>query len=296
MNDEKPEEIRAKSTIPLVKFFENVAPGSFATVSGIPLAVPYNPIGPAPPPTPFPQLKLHCGLKRCDGERIFEAEYTLPIERDRQSHHFITYVCNNCRITRKVYAIWILPAEADGVAEMFKLGEHPAFAVTLPSKLISMIGPERDYLLKGRRAESQGLGIGAFAYYRRVIESQKTRIIDEMIRAAERLSASKDVLEELRQAKSEDRFIESLKAVKHALPQGLQINGRSPLELLHSALSEGLHELSDEDCLSRATNIRLVMVALAERLSSALEDNVELDKAVAELVRKKAARKSTGKR
>jgi hypothetical protein len=296
MNDAKPEKIRAKSPIPLVRFFENVAPGSFATVSGIPFAVPYNPVGPAPPQTPFPQLKLHCDLRRCDGERIFEAEYTVPIERDRPSHHFITYVCNNCRITKKVYAIWILSPKADGVAEMLKLGEYPAFALTLPSKLISMIGPERDYLLKGRRAESQGLGIGAFAYYRRVVENQKARIIDEMIKAAERLSATKDVLEELRQAKSEDRFIDSLKPVKHALPQGLQIKGHNPLELLHAALSEGLHELSDEDCLSRATNIRLVMMALAERLSSALEDNVELDKAVAELVKKKAARKSAGGR
>jgi hypothetical protein len=89
MNDAKPEKIRAKSPIPLVRFFENVAPGSFATVSGIPFAVPYNPVGPAPPQTPFPQLKLHCDLKGCDGERIFEAEYTVairPCKPGREGH------------------------------------------------------------------------------------------------------------------------------------------------------------------------------------------------------------------
>jgi hypothetical protein len=38
----------------------------------------------------------------------------------------------------------------------------------------------------GRRAENQGMGIGAFAYYRRVVENQKNRIIAEIKRVAEK--------------------------------------------------------------------------------------------------------------
>jgi hypothetical protein len=34
----------------------------------------------------------------------------------------------------------------------------------------------------GRRAESQGIGIGTFAYYRRVFDNRRSRIIDGIIK------------------------------------------------------------------------------------------------------------------
>ena len=36
--------------------------------------------------------------------------------------------------------------------------------------------------MKGRRCGNLGLGIGAFVYYRRVVENQKSRILDEIIK------------------------------------------------------------------------------------------------------------------
>ena len=42
---------------------------------------------------------------------------------------------------------------------------------------MKLVGPDRDDFLKGRRCENQGLGVGAFIYYRRVVENQKNRIL-----------------------------------------------------------------------------------------------------------------------
>jgi len=274
----------------LAEFFVQVAPGRRVTVSGIPVGVPYNPIMPAPRVERLPQLKLHCDSKDCDGERFFLSDSRFFWERNPSyCRHFVSYICNNCGLTMKTYAIEVTQSETEGIAEVFKYGEDPPFGPPLPSKLISLIGPEKDYFLKGRRAENQGLGIGAFAYYRRVLESQKVRIIDEIIKAAKRLSATEDVLNELNQARSETRFRDALQKVNHALPQAIMLNGHNPLTLLHAALSEGLHAQTDEDCLALATKIRIIMAAFAERLSSALEDNAELNSAVAQLVRKKGA-------
>jgi hypothetical protein len=279
--------------ITLAEFFEKIAPGKWATVSPIATVGSSPPRPPTPPtmPTPhtrsslLPQIRLHCS--HCNGTLLFTTDARLHLNKVEQSKQlFATYRCKHCGITVKHYAIWAMNPDDKGTGELYKFGEHPPFGPPLPSKLISLIGPEFDYFLKGRRAENQGLGIGAFAYYRRVIESQKGRIIDEIIRAAERLSANKEVLEELHQAKSEDQFSKALAVVKHALPQGMLINGHNPLSLLHTALSEGLHAESDEDCLAQATNIRIVMVELAERLSSVLKNNAELDNAVAQLVKK----------
>jgi hypothetical protein len=68
------------------------------------------------------------------------------------------------------------------------------------------------------------------------------------------------------------------------MPQILLINGHNPLTLLHSALSGGLHDQSDEECLALATSIRVIMTELAERLGQALKDEAELNAAVSQLL------------
>ena len=71
------------------------------------------------------------------------------------------------------------------VGSRLSYGEYPPFGERTPAKVITMIGPDRDLFLNGRRAENHGLGIGASAYYRRVVENQKDRIFDMIIEAAE---------------------------------------------------------------------------------------------------------------
>lgn len=74
--------------------------------------------------------------------------------------------------------------------------------------------------------------------------------------------------------------------MKHGLPATLMINGQhNPLTLLHAALSEALHEHTDEGCLELAQNIRVVLTDLADRVSQALKEVSELDSAVAQLMK-----------
>jgi hypothetical protein len=155
---------------------------------------------------------------------------------------------------------------------------------SVPHFLLSLVGPDRDLFLKGRRCENQGLGIGAFSYYRRVVENQKNRILDEIIRAARKLRASDLVIRELEQAKELHQFSRAVESMKDALPSALLIDGHNPLTLLHSALSEGLHELQDADCLERATSIRVVLAELSERIGHVLKNNAELDAALSKLM------------
>jgi len=137
--------------------------------------------------------------------------------------------------------------------------------------------------LKGRRCEIQGLGIGAFVYYRRVVEGQKNRILTEIIKVAQAISAPPEAIAALQAAQSEHRFNKAIDNVKDAIPQRLLINGQNPLTLLHAALSRGLHNHSDETCLELATDIRLILAELAELLGYALKDERELKEAVARL-------------
>ena len=149
--------------------------------------------------------------------------------------------------------------------------------------MISLVGPDRDLFLKGRRAEIEGLGVGAFSYYRRIIEEQN-RLLDEIIRVAHHLGVSTEIIIRLEDAQREVQFSKAVENVKDAIPRVLYIKGHNPFTLLHSALSEGLHDTSDEEYLVAANDIRLILVAFAERLTEAMQEQKELDEALSRLV------------
>lgn len=235
----------------------------------------------------MPGIELHCS--QCNGQRFFapsgSAAY-VGCERN-PVNTFLDYFCRNCRIALKTFA---LGAEYDGEAKkwcVFKYGEEPSFGPPTPARTITLIGPDRDQFLKGRRCENQGLGVGAFVYYRRVVENQKNRIFDEIIRVSQHVEADEQLIADLEVAKKEIQFTKGVDAIKHALPQSLLVNGHNPLLLLHSALSQGVHELDDAECLDAASSVRVVLIELADRLSQAMKDEAELNEAINRLTRKK---------
>jgi UDP-glucose 4-epimerase len=88
-----------------------------------------------------------------------------------------------------------------------------------------MVGADRETFLKGRRCENQGLGIGAFTYYRRVVENQKAHIFDEIIKVAQRIGAPAEMIASLTKAKQEIQFTKAMDCVKPTIPDSLMING-----------------------------------------------------------------------
>ncbi|BCJ92120.1 hypothetical protein IZ6_28550 [Terrihabitans soli] len=235
-----------------------------------------------------PQLRLHCENADCNGVRtfrIFFGDRDVP-DLVKSKSTFLTYQCSDCRRTIKTYSIRATADEVgEAAGECFKFGERPAFGTPTPSRLLRLLGKaDADLFLKGRRSELAGLGIGAFGYYRRVVENQKGAILDAVISVAKLVGAKSSVISALESAKEEKQFAKAVELVKDAIPESLLINGHNPLTLLHRALSGGLHNESDEICLGAAQDIRIVLVALAERLGQALKDEEELNNAVNRLM------------
>ena len=111
--------------------------------------------------------------------------------------------------------------------------------------------------------------------------------MEEIIKVSEKIGAPKEKLKVLNEAVQETQFSKALQMAKDALPESLLINGHSPIVLLHSALSEGVHALTDEQCLEIAGSVRVVLGELSERLSQALKDEAGLMKALSALMQKK---------
>ena len=239
----------------------------------------------------YPPIALYCYGKICEREMVFSpASNTGPdLDQNAAKDVFVTYTCNHCRSQSKRSALRVTrKGRTDGTGLVFKYGEHPLFGPHTPSRLISLIGPDRDLFLAGRRAENAGLGIGAFSYYRRVVDRQKARIISQIAGVARKLGASKDVLELLRQAEKEWSFSKSVDPIKDLIPSALLIDGHNPLLLLHAALSKGMHDenqLTDADCLALARDIRLIMTQVAERIAELSREDSELKAALGRLLK-----------
>jgi hypothetical protein len=235
-----------------------------------------------------PELMLHCTSDICNGTRFFRFTDSTKDWFDDEHKNiqtYLNYVCSNCTKTTKMFSLYAVLND-DNSGQCYKFGEYPPYGPPTPARLIRLVESDRDLFLKGRHCETQGLGIGAFVYYRRVVESHKNRILDEIIRASEKIGAAAEMIATLENAKKEVQFAEALESVKDAIPQALLINGHNPMTLLHSALSGGLHEQTDERCLERAHDVRVVLIELAERLGQALKDEAELNTAVARLLQR----------
>jgi hypothetical protein len=144
--------------------------------------------------------------------------------------------------------------------------------------------------LQGRRAELRGLGIGAFAYYRRIVQDQKVLIVERLEKAAKRLGASAEVLALFAKAKDEDQFTNAIIAIKGALPGALFIGYHNPLTILHDVLSDGIHDLSDEECLTHARTVRTLLIALADRISEISKEEAKVQEAIGTFLNRKRAK------
>lgn len=237
-----------------------------------------------------PRLLTHC--RSCGGDRYFEhSGENKPSLTLTTTTFFLFYTCRNCGKERKTYTLsgriefadkMLFTKEPGPVlpAILTKFGELPFYAPSTPPRLMRMLGGDKDLFLKGRRCESQGLGIAAYAYYRRIVENMKDRFLDEIRTIAEKTDSSDKVIALLREAKSETQFTQAIGRVKDAIPTQIFINEKNPIGLLHALLSVGLHSESDAVCLRYAVEIRHVLSKTVEAMNRALQDGAELQRAV----------------
>lgn len=201
-----------------------------------------------------PDLDLHCGSDRCGGIRTFQGfpirpplPPTMQFDREQREkgrplgnhEFFVGYWCRNCQRSVKTYAVQIervLDGESQAVPAM-KFGENPPLLAIRGADSAGLDGAAQDLFVKGQQAEALGLGIGAFAYYRRVLDIQKDRIIGQLMEVARRQHAEPALLERLEAAGQAWRFEKSIDEIKPAIPDSLKIRGENPLILLHRASS-----------------------------------------------------------
>ena len=222
------------------------------------------------------RLDLHCNVD--DGARRFSASESNSLDR---GYRFLEYVCRDCGEYSKTYALLtkLDYTGGDGIPEIMKLGEFPPFSAPISARIQTLLDKDDlELYQKGSRSEAQGLGIGAATYFRRIVESCWKLLVTKLRDAAKKLGY--DDLTAFDDALKEIRFSAAVDKLKDAIPDKLLIlNGDNPLTVLYSPLSTQLHELTDEECLQQAADIRTVLTALLENIADVLKDQEALKRA-----------------
>jgi hypothetical protein len=143
-----------------------------------------------------------------------------------------------------------------------------------------------EYFKKGLICESQGYGIGAFAYYRRIVEEIIDGQLDEIsnLLVGSELKVYREALEKTKQTIVTQ---EKIALVKDLLPPILRPNEMNPLGVLHSTLSEGLHEDTEETCLEKAASCREVLIFLVNQVQASKAASIGFTESMKKLLEKK---------
>jgi hypothetical protein len=168
-----------------------------------------------------------------------------------------------------------------------KVGQHPAPDISIDKRIGKLLGSNVELYKKGRICESQSYGIGAFAYYRRLLEETISALLDEIAD----LVAVKDrdvYMKGLENVGKEKTAENKIAVAKNLLPPNLISGGVNPLATLYDILSVGLHAKSDDDCIGLAVTVRQVF----ESLIIQIDTNKSAAKILAESTRKLLAVKS----
>ena len=120
---------------------------------------------------------------------------------------------------------------------------------------------------KGLACESIGYGIGAFAYYRRITELVIDKLLDS-IKDCLLEEEKPNYIEALEFTQNSHIAEEKIALVKDLLPPSLRPNNYNPLAILHELLSEGIHNLPEEECLEDAKSIREILIFLVDQIEN----------------------------
>jgi hypothetical protein len=224
-----------------------------------------------------PPINMHC--KICKSEQTFNMDHLFE-HFDVQNISRIPplgkifemrYVCASCKSYRHYFYVEFgLDSQPKSDAKTFtgwvrKVGQRPPWEIKINKSLEKALGTKSKTYKNGLICESQSYGIGAYAYFRRITEV----VIDELLESINELideKSQKEYVAALKKVKKTRVTEEKIKLVEDLLPSTLQPDGYNPLKALYSALSDGLHNKSDEDCLEKAEAIKEILIYLLEQI------------------------------
>ena len=182
--------------------------------------------------------------------------------------HF-EFTCVSCRKSKREYHVEQIVDEK--TIRLQKYGERPKKQLERNPVLQRFLRDDLNNYEKAVACLSNGYGVAAFAYFRRIVENNINRLLDLVQEDAKSSSEDTQVTAALAELRKNSPMNKKIEIANHVLPAHLNPDGLNPLSRLYQVLSEGVHNLPEDECLSKARETSECLAYLVSELASRKE-------------------------
>lgn len=153
-----------------------------------------------------------------------------------------------------------------------KVGALPQIKI-IPEKVISKYFDRETnkWYFKAINSLNENYGIGSFAYFRRIIEKELINIIEDIKTLPD---SHKVEIQSLLDKHNENPKVSTIyENIFEHLPNSLKTLGDNPIKLLYNQTSEGLHSLTEDECMEKAKSILRLLNFVIKKIN---EENSEI--------------------
>ena len=178
----------------------------------------------------------------------------------------LEFQCVSCKRSKREYHVEQIVSEK--TVKLQKYGELPRRRIARTQVLQKFLKDDLDNYEKAAVCLSTGYGIAAFAYFRKIVENNISKLLDLVQEDAESSIASTEITAALGELRKNSPMNKKIPIANKALPKYLKPDGLNPLGRLYKVLSEGVHDLSEEECLDKAKATSDCLEYLVSELAS----------------------------
>ena len=150
-----------------------------------------------------------------------------------------------------------------------KIGQYPApeaSVAKLPKEVFDFLSDEdRELYRKGLKNLELGYGLGAFAYFKRMIENEIGKIIETISNPYS--PQSNRIAEVVAAYKTDQQKSKLIEDITPHLPESLKEHGANILLLLNDTVLTPLHELTEEECIKKSKDIDTLFRYLLKKIN-----------------------------
>ena len=153
-----------------------------------------------------------------------------------------------------------------------KAGQVPAFDIRVHPNITKHLSPEAmTFYSRAQIAISHSFGIAACVYLRRMLADQITPLLEINYQIKKQEFANEKELKRFEEAIAAKTFDEKIRLISQGLPDFIEVPGNNPVLLAYRQLSNGLHSLSDTECVDVAKRVSDILLHLLVNLQDEKE-------------------------
>jgi len=190
----------------------------------------------------------------------------IPVPVLKTGTSYFSFTCVSCKKEKRTYLVEQIVG--NDTIKLQKYGELPRGKIPRNKALQKFLKDDLNNYEKAVICLSHEYGVAAFAYFRRVVENNINELLDLVQEDAQASGSATDTMDAIQELRADSPMSDKIRVANLALPTYLRPDGLNPLGRLYQVLSEGIHSLSEQECLAKAISTSECLAFLVSELAT----------------------------